>query len=60
MRESLMTLKAGSRTHHVKYYNDDNGHGLTSCGIRVYPSSVTKAGKVSCKTCNKSMAKDGK
>jgi len=51
--ESLMTLQVDEKVHDVKVYNDDNGHGLTWCGIRVYPWSVTKAGSFSCKTCKK-------
>lgn len=53
MMESLMTLQLSEKIHDVRYYNDDNGHGLTACGIRVYPWSVTKCGKVTCKRCTR-------
>jgi hypothetical protein len=51
--ESMMTLQVRKKIHDVRYYNDDNGHGLTACGVRVYPWSVTKAGPVTCKKCVK-------
>lgn len=57
MVESMMTLRVGVRTHDIKYYNDDNGHGLTYCGRRVYPWSVTKAGGFDCKACRKGRKK---
>lgn len=63
--DSMMTLepveKAGKKAgkvHDVKYYNDDNGHGLTACGLRVYPWTVTHAGLFTCKKCQKVWRKD--
>lgn len=50
--ESLMTLPLG-KVHDVKVYNDDNGRGVTSCGLWLHPWSVTKSGLVTCRKCMK-------
>lgn len=59
--DSLMTLGDGNKAgkvHDVKYYNDDNGRGLTACGLKVYPFTVTCSGLFTCKKCQKSWRKD--
>jgi hypothetical protein len=50
LRESMMTVKR-AKMHDVKYYDDDTGHGLTACGLRVGPWDVTWSGQFTCIRC---------
>jgi hypothetical protein len=51
LRDGAMTIKFHEKMHNISHYNDDNGHGLTACGLRVGPWDTTWAGQFDCLTC---------
>lgn len=54
---SQMTYQVTDTIHDVKLYNDDTGHGQTTCGIKVYPWHQTAVATVTCRKCQEERRK---